>query len=403
MISYSEAYKIIRDEFQKLKLHTEEVDLLNSLNRILAEDVYADTNLPPFDNSAMDGYAVKFNPSRKQWKLIGEISAGNFNLFTLDDDTAVLIMTGGKLPANTSAVIPVEDVITKNGYVKLADGKSIKESQHIRKKGEDLSEDVLALKKNQLITSNKISLLGACGKSKVKVYRKLKFGVLATGDELVDVDSKISDDKIRGTNLYSIISAVTEFNMDAVNFGFVKDNKEKIREKLSEAFNSDIDMLLTTGGVSVGKYDYLTELLIELGTDIKFWKVKIKPGKPLVFGVVKKNNKIKFVFGLPGNPVSAYVNFMIFIKPAVQELYGIRDNKTVKAELTEAVSKKDDKRNFLRGILEFNLEKGKYFVRAAETQSSADMARLANANCLIVIEEERINPQKGEEVECIMI
>ena len=403
MIPYSEAYKIIRNEFLKLKLHTEEVDLLNSLNRILAEDVYADTNLPPFDNSAMDGYAVKFNPSRKEWKLIGEISAGNFNLFTLDDDTAVLIMTGSKLPANTSAVIPVEDVITENGYVKLADGKSIKGNQHIRYKGGDLTKGVLALERNQVITSNKISLLGACGKARVKVYRKLKFGVLATGDELVDVDSKISVDKIRGTNLYSIISVVNEFNMATVNFGFVKDDKEKIREKLSEAFNNDNDILLTTGGVSVGKYDYLKELLIELGTEVKFWKVKIKPGKPLVFGVVKKDDRTKLVFGLPGNPVSAYVNFMIFIKPAVQELLGIKDDKTVKAELTESVNKNDDKRNFLRGILKFNLEKGKYVVRAAEAQSSADMTQLANANCLIVIEEVRIDPQKGEEVECIMI
>jgi len=403
MIPYSEAYKIIRDEFLKLKLNTEEVDLLNSLNRILAEDVYADTNLPPFDNSAMDGYAVKFNPSRKEWKLIGEISAGNFNLFTLDDDTAVLIMTGSKLPANTSAVIPVEDVITENGYVKFADGKSIKENQHIRYKGGDLTKGVLALERNQVITSNKISLLGACGKARVKVYRKLEFGVLTTGDELVDIDSKISVDKIRGTNLYSIISVVNEFNMATVNFGFVKDDKEKIREKLSEAFNNDNDILLTTGGVSVGKYDYLKELLIELGTEVKFWKVKIKPGKPLVFGVVKKDDRTKLVFGLPGNPVSAYVNFMIFIKPAVQELLGIKDDKTVKAELTESVNKNDDKRNFLRGILKFNLEKGKYVVRAAEAQSSADMTQLANANCLIVIEEVRIDPQKGEEVECIMI
>ncbi|OGU70179.1 MAG: molybdopterin molybdenumtransferase MoeA [Ignavibacteria bacterium RBG_16_34_14] len=403
MVSYSEAYKIIRDEVQKLKLHTEEVDLLNSLNRILAEDVYADTNLPPFDNSAMDGYTVKFSPSRKQWKMIGEISAGNFNILTLDEDSAVLIMTGSKLPANTSAVIPVEDVIAENGYVKLADGKSIKENQHIRYKGGDLTKGVLALERNQVITSNKISLLGACGKARVKVYRKLKFGVLATGDELVDISSRIFDDKIRGTNLYSIISAVTEFNMEAVNFGFVKDDKEHIREKLSEAFDSDIDILLTTGGVSVGKYDYLKELLIELGTDIKFWKVKIKPGKPLIFGVVKKDGRIKFVVGLPGNPVSSYVNFMVFIKPAVQELFGIKDDKTVKAELTESVSKNDDKRNFLRGYLEFNLKKGQYFVRASEAQSSADMTRLANANCLIVIEEKRINPQKGEEVQCIII
>lgn len=403
MISYSEAYKIIRAEFQKLKLHTEEVDLLNSLNRILAEDIYADVNLPPFDNSAMDGYAVKFNPDNKQWKIIGEISAGNFSQFTLDDDSAVLIMTGGKLPENTTAVIPVEDVIIENGYVNLAEGKSIKENQHIRKKGEDLSQGTMALKKNQLITSNKISLLGACGKANLKVYRKFKFGVLATGDELVDIDSKISEDKIRGTNLYSIITAVNEFNMDAVNFGFVKDDKEKIRVKLAEVFNSDIDILLTTGGVSVGRYDYLKELLIELGTDIKFWKVNIKPGKPLVFGVINKDNRTILIFGLPGNPVSSYVNFMIFIKPAVLELYGIKSNNIKKAELTERVTKKDNKRNFLRGILEFNFEKGKYFVKSSQAQSSADMVRLANANCLIVIEEDRTDPQKGEEVECIII
>jgi len=403
MISFSEAYNIIRNEFQKLKPDTEEVDLLNSLNRILAEDIYADTNLPPFDNSAMDGYAVKYNPSRKKWKLIGEISAGNYHLFTPDDESAVLIMTGGKLPVNASAVIPIEDVIIENDYVKLADGKSFGEYQHIRKTGEDLSAGILALYKNQLITSNKISLLAACGKSKVKVYRKLKFGVLATGDELVDIDSSISDDKIRGTNLYSIISAVNEFNMNAVNFGFAKDDKEKIREKLSEAFGSDIDILLTTGGVSVGKYDYLKELFAGYGVEIKFRKVNIKPGKPLVFGAAAKERKTKFVFGLPGNPVSAYVNFTIFIKPAVLEFFGIKSNNTIKAELTEQVTKNDDKRNFLRGFLEFNPEKGKYFVKAAPSQSSADMVRLANANCLIVIDEERTNLRKGDEVECILI
>jgi molybdopterin molybdotransferase len=403
MISYLEAYKIIRYELQKLKLYTEEVDLLNSLNRILAEDIYADVNLPSFDNSAMDGYAVKFNTSRNKWNLIGEISAGNYSQFILDDDSAVLIMTGGKLPANTSAVIPVEDVIIENSYVKLAEGKSFKEYQYIRKTGEDVSAGILALNKSQLITSNKISLLGACGKSKVKVYRRLKFGVLATGDELVDVDSSISEDKIRGTNLYSLIAAVNEFNMSAVNFGFVKDDKEKIKAKLVEALESDIDILLTTGGVSVGKYDYLKELFTELEIEIKFWKVNIKPGKPLVFGVYNKAGKKKIVLGLPGNPVSAYVNFMIFIKPVVMERFGIINDKIVKAELTEPVIKKDNKRYFLRGILEFNHEKGKYFVRASERQSSADMVRLSIANCLVIIEEERTNPQKGEEVECIMI
>lgn len=403
MISYTESYQIVKNEFQKLKLEIEEVDLLNSLNRILAEDIYADTNQPPFHNSAMDGYAIRFNPEIKQWKIIGEISAGNYNLFTLDDESAVLIMTGSKLPENTSAILPVEDAITNNGFVKLADGKSIKENQHIRKKGEDLSQGTLALKKNQFITSNKISLLGVCGKSKVKVYRKIKFGVFSTGDELIDIDGKVTEDKIRGTNLYSVISLLNECNMETLNFGFVKDDKAKIREKLTDAFNSDIDILVTTGGVSVGKYDYLKELLIEFGTEVIFWKVKIKPGKPIVFGIWEKENKTKLVFGLPGNPVSSYVNFLIFIKPAILNFFGITPDNSVMAELTESIIKKDDKRNFFRGCLEFNLEKGKYFVKASEAQSSADMMQLANANCLIIIEEERMNPQKGEMIECIKI
>lgn len=403
MISYTESYQIVKNEFLKLKLEIEEVDLLNSLNRILADDVYSDINQPPFHNSAMDGFAIRFNPNIKKWKIIGEISAGNYNRFTLNDESAVLIMTGGKIPENTSAILPVEDAITNNGFVMLADGKSIKESQHIRKKGEDLSEGILALKKNQLITSNKISLLGACGKSKVKVYRKIKFGVFSTGDELIDIDGKVTEDKIRGTNLYSVISLLNECNMETLNFGFVKDDKAKIREKLADAFNSDIDILVTTGGVSVGKYDYLKELLIEFGTEVKFWKVNIKPGKPIVFGIWEKENKTKLVFGLPGNPVSSYVNFLIFIKPAILNFFGITPDNSVMAELTESIIKKDDKRNFFRGRLEFNLEKGKYFVKASEAQSSADMMQLANANCLIIIEEERMNPQKGEMIECIKI
>lgn len=403
MISYSEAIKILRDEFSSLKLITEDVDLLDSLSRILAEDVYADTDLPPFTNSSMDGYAVKFNSSRRQWKITGEISAGNYNILTLSDEDAVRVMTGSKLPINTSAVIPVEDAEVENKIVKLSDGKLLKENQYIRKKGEDISEGSLCLWKNQIITSNKIPLFGACGKDKVKVYKKLITGVLATGDELVDIKSKIKEDEIRGTNLYSLIAAVNEKNMTAVNFGYVKDDKDKIRGLVTEALNSDINILLTSGGVSVGKHDYIKEIFTELGIEIKFWKVNIKPGKPFVFAVFKNNGKKKFIFGLPGNPVSAYVTCAMFVKPAIEHLYGIELTKTVNAELDEAIIKKDNKRNFLRGSLTFNFDEGKYFVKPGPAQSSGDMVQLANADCLIVIEEERLNPQKGEKVKCIMI
>ncbi|MCZ7613885.1 MAG: molybdopterin-binding protein [Ignavibacteriaceae bacterium] len=133
----------------------------------------------------------------------------------------------------------------------------------------------------------------------MKVYRKIKFGVFSTGDELIDIDGKVTEDKIRGTNLYSVISLLNECNMETLNFGFVKDDKAKIREKLADAFNSDIDILVTTGGVSVGKYDYLKELLIEFGTEVKFWKVNIKPGKPIVFGIWEKKTRRNWFLDFP--------------------------------------------------------------------------------------------------------
>ncbi|MFA5804434.1 MAG: gephyrin-like molybdotransferase Glp [Melioribacteraceae bacterium] len=402
MLSYREANNIIENEILKINLEIEEVDLLDSLNRILAEDVFADVSLPQFDNSAVDGYAVKYNSEILKWKIIGEITAGNFNEIDVDENSAVLIMTGSKIPSACDTIIPVEDVTTENGFVKLTGNTKYKPGQNVRKKAEDITSNELAVQKRTRILPQQISLLAACGKNKVKVYKQLKIGVLATGDELVDIHTFPKEDKIRATNLYTLLALIKQLNMIPVNYGFVKDRKDEIKVRIESALNSEIDILLTTGGVSVGKFDYVKEIIQELGVEIKFWKANIKPGKPIVFGVFEKEVKKKLIFGLPGNPVSSFVNFIIFAQDNIKKLYGM-DEQKVRARLTSELHKKDNKRHFIRGFIQKDSTTNQHSVSLIGSQSSGNMVGMSKANCLIIFEEEKEMITPGDFVECIMI
>ncbi len=400
MINYNEALEIIKSEIEKLTLHTEEVDLLESFNRILAEDVIADVDLPPFDNSAVDGYAIKFS-ERTQWKIIGEISAGNFSSFTLTENDAVLITTGSKLPPNADTIIPIEDVEVSGNNLLLKQNSFFKKGMNIRTQGNDLRKNEIAVHCFTKIDAKTIAVLASCGKEKVKVYSKLKTAILATGDELIPINEKPEGDKLRVSNIYSLYAAMKDLNHTVINFGFVKDDKEKITHKIKAALSMNIDLLITTGGVSVGKYDLLREIFQEEGVKEKFWKVNIKPGKPIYFGLYEKDEKRILVFGLPGNPVSSLVNFYVFIKPAIEFLFRQNEIKSVTATLQNDLKKKDGKRHFPRGIL-FE-ENGEWKVTSEFSQSSGNLVEMSRANCLIEIEEDKLNPQKGERVKCILI
>jgi molybdopterin molybdotransferase len=402
MISFNEAEEILINEFNNLKLKTEQIDLLNSVNRILAEDVIADINLPPFDNSAMDGFAIHFNNSVREWEIAGELPAGNYSDIKIDDNSAVSIMTGSKLPTSCDTVIPIEDVDVKENHVHLKNDVRFTQGINTRKKGEDLLKDKAALKIFTLLKPHHIAVAASCGRSTLKVFKRLRIGVLATGDELVDIHETPSEDKIRCSNLYSLISAIKNINMHSVNFGIAKDNKQLIHDRLKWALDSELDILITTGGVSVGKFDYVKEVLEQLGVKIKFWKVYIKPGKPVLFGTYFNNNINTIVFGLPGNPVSSLVNFFLFVQRNIQKLFKINPGFNYFAELESDLKKTDSKRHFMRGNLTQNNE-GKYFVKKAGSQSSGNLAEMGKSNCLIIVEEERMNPRKGEIVECILI
>lgn len=404
MISFLEANKIINAEFKNLLAETEQVEILDSLNRILSKDILPDIYLPPFNNSAMDGIAIKFNPEIKKWKIAGEVLAGNFLEYNLDDSSCVQIMTGGKLPSCFDTVIPIEDLTFENDFAFINENTKIKLGQNIRKLGEDLNQNEIAVKKNIIISAKHISLAAACGLKKIFVYKQLKIGVIATGDELVEIDVHPTDDKIRNSNLYAILSAVKEMNMLPFNLGTVKDEKNILYNKFKSALEMDLDILITTGGVSVGKHDYVKDIFENLGIETKFWRVNIKPGKPIVFGIYKNQNKNILVFGLPGNPVSSFINFLIFIKKNIYSFFGVEGSDRIfPAKLLHDVKKKDDKKHFSRGLIHFDKKSSKNYVELIGSQSSGNMVGLANANCLIVLEEERINPMKGEIVECILI
>ncbi len=401
MIRYSDALKLVKNEFIKLKIKNEKVELLNSLNRILAEDVYADSDQPNFTNSSMDGYAINYVKGINEWKIIGEISAGGFKNYRVKPGEAVLIMTGGKIPDGANSVIPVEDTTIENGRVKHIINKPLIKRMNVRHKGENIKKETLIIKKGTVLKSNNITLAATCGKSSIKVIKKLKVGVIATGNELVDINIIPKGDKIRASNLYSLITAISEMNMEPVSFGIIEDNKEKIKKRITKALSSDIDILLTTGGVSAGKYDYLNNIFKESGIKIIFSKVNIKPGKPIVFGVYNKNKKKVLVFGLPGNPVSCYVNFILFVRNVVMNSLSLNGIPNTKAVLNETLQKKDNKRHFVRGIL--NNKEGINYVSPAGSQSSANIGGLNNTNALIVFDESKKILKRGSKAECIMI
>jgi molybdopterin molybdotransferase len=402
MISFEEAYKIIEKGFGEIKPKTEKVLLERSLHRTLAEEVIADVDLPPFNNSAMDGIAVKYNDNIKEWKIVGEIPAGNYEDFELNENSAVTIMTGSRIPEFCDTIIPVEDIDMSKDTAFLKTNTNYRKCASLRKKGNDLANGETAIPKNTFLKPRHLAAAASCGKSELNVYKKLNIGVLATGDELIPVDEKPTGDKIRISNTYSLLAVIDELNMNAVNLGIVSDEKLLLLQNISDALNSNVDILITTGGVSVGKFDYVKDVFEELGVEIKFWRANIKPGKPIVFGTFNSAGHSKLVFGLPGNPVSSLVNFEIFIRENIIKLYNQPKREYIESVLKNDLKKTDNKRHFMRGVLRKTTD-GTYEVSSEFSQSSGSLVEMSKANCLIVVEEETINPVKGRTVKCMMI
>ncbi|MDH4140377.1 MAG: molybdopterin molybdotransferase MoeA [Coriobacteriia bacterium] len=389
-------------------LDAERVPLLESLGRVLAEDALSDIDVAPFDNSAMDGFAVRAEDvaeadedSPATLDVISHIGAGEYSEMPVGPGQAARIMTGAPVPPGADAVVMIEFThpVTGDGSVgsTVAIERPVSAGENIRRKAEEVRAGELVLLAGEGIGAAAIGLLASTGHAEVAVYRRPRVAVISTGSELVEVAEKPGPGKIRNSNSYSIAAQVLAAGGVPLRYPIVPDEPEVTRQSFEKAAEES-DFIVTSGGVSVGDFDYVKPVLEELG-ELVFCKVAMRPGNPQTMGSI---GTVPF-FGLPGNPTSTYVGFEIFVRPALRLMQGFvtLDRPRVVAKLAHDVKKKPDRRYYLRARLERG-EKG-FEASLAGSQSSALLTAAHRGNCLLVLPEGEKFFSAGETVECIRL
>ena len=404
MIKFEEALKIVLENTKNLPY--EKVPITEALNRVLAEDIIADRDQPPADNSGMDGFAVRYddikgateeNPAVLE--LVGEAKAGG-EPPKVEKGKAVAIYTGGLIPEGADTVVQKE--LTKVEDNKVFIFQELKKGANIRKQGEDYKKGDVLLKRGTKIREAEIGILASVNKATVYVYQRPKVGILTTGDEILDIGEPItSPSQIRTSNTYALYAQVLAAGGEPVILGFAKDNPEDLKEKLRNAITCDI--LMTTGGVSVGEYDLVKDFVCtELGVEILFWKVAQKPGKPLAFGVWGEDKR-KLFFGIPGNPVAAMFVTESYVKPAIRKMRGEEKviNPIVKAKLLGGYKrKKGERKEFIRVSVELT-EEG-FVAKAFSKQGSNILTGMVYANGFGIVDIGVTEIKDGEYIDVML-
>ncbi len=392
LTSLEDAQKIVFEAAQPLGI--EKVGLIEALGRVLAEDIIAPRDNPPWDNSAMDGFAVRWEDIKQEHaiskpvelKIIEEVPAGKVATKSVGRGQAIRIMTGAPLPKGADSVVKVEETESTPDIVRIF--KTVERGGNVRPQGEDVKKGECIIAKGTQIRPAEAGMLAILAKSFVPVYQQVRVAILSSGDELADLDERFDEDKIINSNSYGIAAAVQEAGAVPVLLGIARDQPAALKEKIAHGLKADI--LVLSGGVSMGDYDFTKEVFKELGAEMNFWKLAIRPGQPLAFGRIQRT----LAFGLPGNPVSSMVTFEQLVRPAILKMSGHRSygRPVLQAALQEKFSKRPDRRHFLRGIL--SREKGVLTVRTTGDQGSGILTSMVKANCLIdvPVEVERLNP-----------
>lgn len=372
---------------------SEVVTLTQALGRVLAEELASHVDLPPFDNSAMDGYAFNFDDlaNDKPLKLVGESFAGHPFSGKCAKGSCIRIMTGAPVPAGYDTVQMQEKVTTDGNNISIEAPKS--KGANVRYRAEELSTGTKVLAAGTLIGAAEMGVLATIGASQLRVYRPLKVAFFSTGDELRPVGSELGAGQIYDSNRYSIQGLLSRANVEWIDLGVIEDDKEAIRQAFKTAA-AQADMVLTSGGVSVGDADYTKQILDEEG-EITFWKLAIKPGKPFAFGHLGDA-----VFcGLPGNPVSSMVTFYKLVWPLIQKMQGLPQAKpvTLSATLTKDIRKFPGRVEYQRAVLSYN-EQGEAQVAVTGGQGSGMLTSMTLANCFIILEQDCDGISAGEKV-----
>ncbi|MGE4461643.1 MAG: molybdopterin molybdotransferase MoeA [Arcobacter sp.] len=366
----------------KTVLKYEILPIENCLSRICASQIIATSFLPKYNNSAMDGYAIIYEEKKEELEIIDTIFAGDNNNTLIEKNTCIKIMTGAKIPENTTAIVPKEDVEElSNNKIKIL--QNIKEFQHIRYIGEDIKKDEILIEEGEEINFSKITLLASQGISHIKVYQKPKIIVFSSGEELKLHYEKIEDYQIYNSNTPTFIARAKELGCDVTFIGQAKDTIKAIKELITNSL--DADLIITSGGVSVGDADFTKEAFKELDFETIFDGIKIKPGKPTVFGKIKNS----YILNLPGNPLASALIFELFGKLIIQKLLGSKNiyHNFIFAKMAEDFKTKKGRITVLPGFFD-----GEYF-NISQKRSPGMVSTLSTSNSIIVINDdvEKIN------------
>lgn len=398
LLSVEEAQELILQSVQTFS-EAVEMSLLEAAGRALAEDIVSPVHVPPFDNAAVDGYAVIAedtvgasgeNPARL--RVVGVVNAGDVAHFAIRHGEAARVMTGAPIPTGADAMVMVEDTEQHGEEVRIKSPARV--GQHIRRRGEAIAQGETVLKKGQSLGAGEILVLAAIGKSTAPVVRPARVCLLTTGDELIEPGQPLPAGKIYNSNRYALSAQIRETGA-CPEHQHVPDDPDATWHALSRA--QQYDMVLTAGGVSVGERDFVKQAVESLG-ELRFWRVAIKPGKPIAFGRV---GQALFV-GLPGNPVSAMVTFELFVRPALRKMMGHRSlfRPQIQAVLEHDIGAIGNRREYIRGQLRWS--GGKWLVRSTGAQESGMVASMVGANALIAAPA-KSDLRQGDSVDVLMI
>jgi molybdopterin molybdotransferase len=372
---------------------SESIPIRDALGRVLAQDIVPAINVPAHDNSAMDGYAVRFSDLKEETLLeeIGSAFAGRVFEGKVGPGQCVRIMTGAVMPAGTDTVVIQEITKKDNGRIAIPAGQKAK--QNVRYAGEDLKAGVPVLKSGRMIRPADLGLIASLGIGSVQARRKLRVAFFATGDELASIGKPLREGEVYDSNRYTLYGMLSRLGVQISDLGVVRDDPAALEAAFRTA-SSQSDVVITTGGVSVGEADFVKQLMAKLG-EVLFWKIAMRPGRPMAFGKIGD----AFLFGLPGNPVAVMVTFYQFVRDALMHLSGRTDEYTVplmKVTSSHPLRKVPGRTEYQRGIL-FR-EDAEWKVRTTGQQGAGVLRSMSEANCFIVLEHERGKVEAGEPV-----
>jgi molybdopterin molybdotransferase len=373
---------------------TEKVPVRAALGRVLAQQIVPGINVPAHDNTAMDGYAVRFSdltPAETRLEELGTALAGKPFKGKVGAGQCVRVMTGAVMPEGTDTVVIQEVVKAEGKTIVVPPGQ--KAQQNVRYAGEDLKVGVSVLDQGKMIRPAELGLIASLGIAEVKVKRRLRVAFFATGDELASIGHKLKAGEVYDSNRYTLHGMLSRLGVELIDMGVVRDDPKQLKKAFRKAA-ANADVVITTGGVSVGEADFVKQLMAELG-EVLFWKIAMRPGRPMAFGRIGK----AFLFGLPGNPVAVMVTFYEFVRDALLHLSGRTDDFAIpllRVVSSEKIRKVPGRTEYQRGIL--YREQDEWRVRATGQQGSGVLRSMAEANCFIVLEHERGAVAAGEQV-----